>query len=55
MTRILARQYSGSNDAPTLMINSVDPGYCATDQNNQQGFISADRGAVTPFLLATTT
>jgi len=47
MTRILARENS------KFMVNSVDPGYCATDQNNNQGFISAERGAVTPFLLAT--
>ena len=47
MTKILAREN------PTFMVNSVDPGYCATDQNNNQGFIPAERGAVTPFLLAT--
>jgi len=47
-TRILARDY------PEIMVNSVDPGYCATDQNNMQGFRPAERGAVTPFLLATT-
>jgi hypothetical protein len=35
------------------MVNSVDPGYCKTDQNNNQGFIPAERGAITPFLLAT--
>ena len=34
------------------MVNSVDPGYCATDQNNNQGFISAEQGAVTAALLA---
>ena len=28
LTRILAKQY------PNIMINSVDPGYCCTDQNN---------------------
>eukprot|EP00594_Rhizosolenia_setigera_P002927 CAMPEP_0178942704 /NCGR_PEP_ID=MMETSP0789-20121207/2148_1 /TAXON_ID=3005 /ORGANISM="Rhizosolenia setigera, Strain CCMP 1694" /LENGTH=306 /DNA_ID=CAMNT_0020622155 /DNA_START=63 /DNA_END=980 /DNA_ORIENTATION=- len=47
MTKILAREY------PEIMVNSVDPGYCATDQNNNQGFIPAERGAITPFLLAT--
>jgi len=47
MTKILAR------DEPSIMTNSVDPGYCATDQNNNQGFIPAERGAFTPFLLAT--
>ena len=47
MTKILAREY------PKIQINSVDPGYCATDQNNNQGYIPAERGAVTPFLLAT--
>jgi carbonyl reductase 1 len=50
MTKILARE---ENENSHIMINSVDPGYCATDQNNHQGFISAERGAVTPFLLAT--
>ena len=47
MTKILAREKS------EMMVNSVDPGYCATDQNNNQGFIPAERGAITPFLLAT--
>lgn len=46
MTKILARTH------PTIKINSVDPGYCATDQNNNQGVIPAERGAVTPYLLA---
>lgn len=48
MTKILARKYSDR-----MMVNSVDPGYCATDQNNNQGVIPAERGAVTPYLLAT--
>jgi carbonyl reductase 1 len=47
-TKILAR------DHPEIMVNSVDPGYCATDQNNMQGFRPAERGAVSPLLLATT-
>jgi carbonyl reductase 1 len=47
LTKILSRQY------PNILINSVDPGYCATDQNQNQGFVSAERGAKTPFLLAT--
>ena len=47
MTRILAREY------PSIMVNSVDPGYCATDQNNNQGMLPAEMGAVTPVLLAT--
>lgn len=47
MTKILARKY------PKLMVNSVDPGYCRTDQNNNQGFVPPERGATTPFLLAT--
>lgn len=47
MTKILARQH------PKFMVNSVDPGYCRTDQNNNQGYIPAERGAVTPYLLAT--
>lgn len=48
LTKILAR------DCKDFRINSVDPGYCATDQNNNQGTRPAERGAVTPFLLATT-
>lgn len=63
MTKILAQQHCGKesnsdSDSTTtsvrrLMVNSVDPGYCATDQNNNQGVIPAERGAVTPYLLAT--
>jgi carbonyl reductase 1 len=40
---------------PLILVNSVDPGYCATDQNNNQGTRPAARGARTPYLLATTT
>jgi len=47
MTKVLARQHSN------FMVNSVDPGYCSTDQNNNQGYVPAERGALTPFLLAT--
>jgi len=47
MTKIMARSESN------IMVNSVDPGYCATDQNNNQGYVPAERGATTPFLLAT--
>jgi carbonyl reductase 1 len=47
MTKVFAREN------PRFMVNSVDPGYCATDQNNNQGYIPAERGASTPFLLAT--
>lgn len=47
LTRVLAR------DRPDLVVTSVDPGYCRTDQNNNQGFVSPSRGAVTPYLLAT--
>jgi carbonyl reductase 1 len=46
LTRILARRH------PTMMINSVDPGYCQTDQNNNQGTVDPARGAYTPYLLA---
>ena len=49
MTKILARENSNNK----FMVNSIDPGYCSTDQNNNQGFISAERGAITPYLLAT--
>ena len=48
LTKVLAREYAGS-----IRVNSVDPGYCATDQNNNQGIRPAERGAVTPVLLAT--
>ena len=47
MSRVLAR------DFPQIMVNCVDPGYCATDQNNQQGYIPARQGATTPVKLAT--
>ena len=46
LTRIMAR------DESAIMVNSADPGFCATDQNNNQGYISAAQGAVTPALLA---
>lgn len=46
LTRVLALQ------EPRLMVNSADPGFCATDQNQNQGYISAAEGAVTPALLA---
>ena len=46
LTRVLARE------EPTLMVNSADPGFCATDQNQNQGYITAAQGAVTPVLLA---
>jgi carbonyl reductase 1 len=47
LTKVLAREH------PDFMVNSVDPGYCATDQNKNQGTIPAARGAVTPVVLAT--
>ena len=46
LTRVLAREER------VLMVNSADPGYCATDQNQNQGYVSAAQGAVTPALLA---
>ena len=46
LTRVLARE------EPLVKINSCDPGFCATDQNQNQGYISAAEGAVTPALLA---
>lgn len=46
LTRILAREY------PEMMINSVDPGYCRTDQNNNQGVVDPAQGAYTPYLLS---
>ena len=55
MTRILAREHGGERgaDGRRILVHSVDPGYCATDQNNNQGFIPASAGAYTPYLLAT--
>ena len=46
MPWVLARQH------PEMMINSVDPGYCKTDQNNDQGVVDPANGAYTPYLLA---
>ena len=46
LTQVLAR------DEPQVMVNAVDPGFCATDQNQNQGYVSAERGAQTPALLA---
>ena len=46
MTRVIGRDY------PHIMTNSVDPGYCATDQNANQGYISAVQGAKTAVALA---
>ena len=46
LTKVLARQYTN------IKINSVDPGYCKTDQNNNQGNVDPYRGAKTPYLLA---
>ncbi|KAL7554544.1 hypothetical protein ACHAWF_018003 [Thalassiosira exigua] len=46
LTRILARE------RPRMMVNSVDPGYCKTDQNDNNGTVDPARGAYTPYLLA---
>lgn len=46
LTKILARENEG------MLINSVDPGYCKTDQNNNQGTVDSADGAYTPYLLA---
>jgi len=46
LSKVLAR------DEPSMMVNSVDPGYCATDQNMSQGSLTAERGARTAALLA---
>lgn len=48
MTKVMAREHS-----TTIMCNSVDPGYCDTDQNDHQGPRPAADGATTAFLLAT--
>ena len=47
------KQKQPTSASPVLLINSVDPGYCATDQNQHHGTKSAARGATTPYLLAT--
>jgi carbonyl reductase 1 len=39
LTKILSR------DEPGIMVNCVDPGYCATDQNNNGGSRSPEHGA----------
>ena len=49
MTRVLARDH----DPKRLVCHSVDPGYCATDQNQNQGTRPAWLGAMTPYKLAT--
>ncbi|KAL3786999.1 hypothetical protein HJC23_005510 [Cyclotella cryptica] len=46
LTRIMARQH------PDIMVNSVDPGYCKTDQNDNRGVVDPADGAYTPYLLA---
>jgi NAD(P)-dependent dehydrogenase (short-subunit alcohol dehydrogenase family) len=46
MTQIFAREY------PSIMVNAVDPGYCATDQNNNQGYLPAKQGATAAVYLA---
>ena len=46
MTRVLAREH------PEMMINSVDPGYCKTDQNDNRGTVDPKDGAYTPYLLS---
>ena len=46
LTRILAREH------PEMMVNSVDPGYCKTDQNDNQGTVDPVDGAYTPYLLS---
>lgn len=46
MTRVMARM------EPALMFSAVDPGYCKTDQNNNRGYVSPERGAETAAMLA---
>jgi hypothetical protein len=35
-----------------MMVKSVDPGYCKTDQNDHRGVVDPADGAFTPYLLA---
>ena len=46
MTRVLAH-----DNADRIMVNSVDPGYCQTDQNDNQGTQDAAVGAAVPAAL----
>lgn len=46
MTRVFARL------EPRVMFNSVDPGFCATDQNMNRGTLPAATGAQAPIALA---
>jgi carbonyl reductase 1 len=46
LNNILAR------DERQILVNCVDPGYCCTDQNANQGPTPAEEGARTPALLA---
>ena len=46
LTKVLAREN------PQVMVNCVDPGYCATDQNANRGTTTAEQGARTPAMLA---
>jgi carbonyl reductase 1 len=46
MTKVLARSHNGPDDEvdERILCNSVDPQYCATDQNSQRAFPPLDRG-----------
>jgi carbonyl reductase 1 len=46
LSNLLAR------DEPNMKVNCVDPGYCCTDQNANQGPRPAEEGARTPAALA---
>lgn len=48
MTVQLAYEFRDTN----IKVNSVCPGYCATDINDNQGFLSAEEGAREPARLA---
>ena len=41
-----------ARDEPKMKVNCVDPGYCCTDQNANQGQRTAEEGARTAALLA---
>jgi len=54
LTRVMARDEAATATPDGLAVSfaSVDPGFCATDQNNNQGHVPAAQGATTAATLA---